>query len=125
MNAHSMAQRAYARDSAPIRTDRGAEYDVFARVTHHLKIAEQERNSNFNALARAIHDNRQLWALLAVDVADDGNALPQELRARIFYLAEFTNTFSRRVLTEGASATALVDINTAIMRGLRQEGAPK
>ena len=50
------------------------------------------------------------------------NELPQDLRARIFYLAEFTQAHSRKVLSEGASVDALVEINASVMRGLRQEG---
>jgi len=38
-----------------------------------------------------------------------------------FYLAEFTRTYSSRVLA-GASADPLIDINTAVMRGLRDGG---
>lgn len=122
MNAHTMAQRAYSLDSAPIRTDRGTEYEVFARITHRMKVAAQNCPGEFAKLASAIHDNRQLWALLASDVADTDNKLPNELRARIFYLAEFTNSYSSKILTQKASVEPLLEINTAIMRGLRNGG---
>jgi flagellar protein FlaF len=59
--------------------------------------------------------------MLAADVAEPDNGLPQELRARIFYLAEFTADHSRKVLRGGETVDALVDINTAMMRGLRQK----
>ena len=55
---------------------------------------------------------------MAIDVADNENALPQELRAQLFYLAEFTEHHSRRVLRREADVTALIDINTAVLRGL-------
>lgn len=119
MNAHSLAQRAYSKKSTPIRTARGTEYEVFARITHRLKAAAQQGKLGFSALAGAIHENRQLWTLLAADVADTENPLPKDLRARIFYLAEFTNSHSTKVLTKGASVAPLLEINTAVMRGLR------
>ena len=49
------------------------------------------------------------------------DALPQPLRAQIFYLAEFTLQHSRKALTDGLPFAPLIDINTAMMRGLRGE----
>lgn len=119
MNAHTLARAAYTRQDAPIRTPRGTEYDVFARVTHGLRAAAAQGKPGFAALADAIHKNRKLWTLLAADVADKDNALPKDLRARIFYLCEFTQTYSTKVLSKGASVAPLVEINAAMMRGLR------
>ncbi len=122
MNALNMAQTAYAASQTPVRTPRGTEYEAFARITHRLTTAVARGRAAFGSLAHAIHDNRQLWIMLAADVAEDENGLPQDLRARIFYLAEFTAHYSRKVLADGADASVLVDINTAIMRGLRKSG---
>lgn len=121
MNAQLTAQRAYAQTAGPIRTPRGLEYEAFARITHRLKSASE--SGAMGPLATAIHQNRQLWTLLATDVADPGNGLPDDLRARIFYLAEFTDHHSRKVLRQQANAQPLLDINTSIMRGLRQQEA--
>lgn len=119
MTPQTLAKRMYTQTSAPIRTTRGTEYEIVARVTHRLKNAAQQGKANFAALAAAIHDNRQLWTVLATDVADDDNQLPKDLRARIFYLAEFTNHHSRKVLSEGASVRPLLELNMAVMRGLK------
>lgn len=121
MNAQFLAQTAYASASIPTRTERGAEYEVFARITHRLKSAARMEDG-FNALVAALHDNRTLWTALAADVATQTNGLPQDLRARIFYLAEFTTHQTRRILAGEADAEALVDVNMAVMRGLRQGG---
>ncbi len=121
MTPQSLAKRVYAQTAAPIRTARGTEYEIFARVTHRLKDAAQKGKANFGALATALHENRQLWTVLATDVADDDNQLPQDLRARIFYLAEFTNHHSSKVLSEGASVRPLLEINMAVLRGLKTE----
>jgi len=120
VNAQNLARRAYTNRSAPIRTPRGTEYEIFANISHRLKAAAQKGKRGFPALAGAIHDNRKLWTILAVDVADKDNGLPKDLRARIFYLAEFTQSHSRQVLRNGASVAPLLEINAAIMRGLRQ-----
>ncbi|MEZ5721318.1 MAG: flagellar biosynthesis regulator FlaF [Paracoccaceae bacterium] len=121
MNALQMAKTAYATNKAPIRTPRGIEYEAFARITHRLKAAAERGKPGFPALAQALHLNRRLWSLLAADVAETGNGLPQDLRARIFYLAEFTNAHSRKVMRGEDSVEALIDINTAMMRGLREK----
>jgi hypothetical protein len=51
-------------------------------------------------------------------VADPGNELPDTLRAGLFNLAGFTQRHSAAVLAGTANAEVLVEINTAVMRGL-------
>lgn len=122
MTAFSLAQRTYGQTTAPTRTARGAEYDVLVRITRQLISAARKGRGGFSDLCRAIHDNRQMWTILAGDVADRDNALPDDLRARIFYLAEFTHAHSSKVLRREANVAPLVEINSAVMRGLRTEG---
>ncbi|MFN4170933.1 MAG: flagellar biosynthesis regulator FlaF [Pseudorhodobacter sp.] len=119
MTSLSLAIDAYARPDAPLRNSRTIEYDLFARVTRRLTLASRAREADFPALVAALHENDRLWRTLAVDVADPGNALPASLRAQLFYLHEFTAAHSRKVVEEGAFVDVLIDINTAIMRGLR------
>jgi flagellar protein FlaF len=116
-----MARAAYASPAAPIRTPRDIEYDALARVTCRLKQAASLGDGSYSALAEALHDNRLLWTALAADVAGDDNGLPRELRARLFYLAEFAVAHGRKVLGGAADPQVLIDINTAVMRGLRGE----
>lgn len=112
------AAQAYGRSSVPVRTPRGTEYAVFMRVTQRLKASAQKGRSGFPALAAAIHENRRLWTALAADVASPDNALPPDLRARLFYLSEFTYQHSAKVLAGSASVGPLIEINAAVMRGL-------
>ena len=62
-----------------------------------------------------------LWGTLAEDLLQDGNQLPVPLRAQLISLAEFVRKHSLAVLGGRASVAALIDINTAIMKGLRGE----
>lgn len=117
MNISMIAQRGYAPTSAPLRSARKVEYDVIGRVTYRLKSAIEAKD--FNRLIHALHENRTLWRKLGLDVADPGNQLPDELRARLIYLAEFTEHHTRKVIAREASAADLLDINTAILRGLK------
>ena len=119
---HKPALSAYGRPDATVRSSRAIEYDLFARVTRSITTAVTRGATDRPALIRALHDNAKLWRTLAIDVADPGNKLPAPLRAQLFYLFEFTTEHSRKVVDGTASAEVLVEINTAVMRGLRGEG---
>lgn len=119
MNTAQLANSAYRSARIPTRTDRSTEYAIFARITQNLKTTMHRGKTEFAALVSALHENRKLWRILASDVADSKNTLPAPLRARIFYLAEFTDIQTQKILAGEASAEALVDINTSVMRGLR------
>jgi flagellar protein FlaF len=117
-----MAQRAYAENATSTRTDRATEYDLFARVTHRIKAAAEAGPKAYPQLVEALYDNRRLWTTLAVDVADPSNKLPQELRAQIFYLSEFVQLHTGKVLARKARLATLLEVNAAIMRGLSGRG---
>ena len=119
----STARTAYAAPGAPTRTLRGIEYEVMARITRRLKAAAARRTEDFPEFAHALGENLKLWTVLGMDVADQDNALPAPLRAQIFYLFEFTDQHSRKLLAgDDVSPDILVDINTSVMRGLRGDG---
>ena len=120
MNAHSLAHRAYAAKNAPTRSTRSVEYEVIARITHKLKETAERGPAAFPDLAQALHENLELWTVLAADVSDPGNGLPKDLRARIFFLAQFTRQHGPKVLSGEATVAPLLEINTAVLRGLRQ-----
>ena len=117
MNEHALAQKAYTQSAKSVGSPRAIEYQVFARVTHELKLAEEQ--ASFPRLAEALHANVQLWTVIAADVANKNNGLPQELRASLFSLYEFTREHSKKVLRRESDVSALVDVNMAVMKGLR------
>ncbi|MAY86130.1 MAG: flagellar biosynthesis regulator FlhF [Pseudooceanicola sp.] len=119
MNAMTQAQRAYSAVSAPTRTPRRAEFEAVAQITQKLRFAASKGIEGFPALAEALNDNRKLWNIFLIDVSDPKNPLPDDLRARIFYLAEFTRAHTVKVLARKADVEPLIEVNTAILRGLR------
>lgn len=123
MNAFSQAQRAYSAVSVPTRTPRGTEYEAVARITHRLQAADALGQDGFSKLAEALHDNKRMWRIFATDVADPKNPLPKDLRARIFFLAEFTQVHSSKVLARTDTIKPLIEINMAILHGLRSGAA--
>lgn len=118
MNAIYQARKAYAPAQTHLRTPKSIEYQAFSDIIGRLKAASTNENAAFSELVAALHDNRTLWTVLAADVADADNGMPKQLRAQIFYLAEFTQIHSTKVLRGEADVDALIDINTAILRGL-------
>lgn len=121
MNYHVNAHEAYRQASTPTRTTRSAEYEIVARITHRISTAAQKDRSAFPELVAALDENRRLWLAFVEDVARPQNGLPQDLRARIAYLAAFTFGHTGKILAGSASAAPLIEINKAIMRGLRQQ----
>jgi flagellar protein FlbT len=119
MQSSSQARSAYA--ATPIRSARGAEYAIFAQVTKALMSADPSNGAGFGRMAEAVVENQRLWGALAEDLMHDQNRLPVALRAQLVSLAEFVRRHSMTVLGGKGSLAPLIDINTAIMKGLRGE----
>lgn len=120
MSANARPTNGYGDATRALGTPRSVEYQVFSQVTGQLSRATAP-NRPFTDLASALHDNIQLWTTLAADLAGDDNGLTPKLRGQLLSLAQFTRAHSSKVLRREADAGVLIEINTAIMRGLRGE----
>lgn len=107
--------------SSILRTPRDAEYEVFSRVTRMLRQAADADHGP--ELIAAVHKNNQLWTILAADLAGAQNGLPDEVRAGLLSLAGFSLRHGHLAMVREAKVDPLIDINMAVMRGLRQEAA--
>lgn len=117
MNATLLARDAYGASNRGISTPRSDEYAAFSRITSAMK-----RAGTFAETAEALTDNRRLWSLLAADLAGEGNGLPRQVRADLISLSLFTDAHTSKVLRREAGIEVLIDINTTVMAGLRQQG---
>lgn len=117
------AQAAYAPSSPATHTSRDVEYHAFAHVTGLLAHARDtaHETGGIGRLASAMHENLRLWLTLSTDVALDTNPLPPSLKAQIIGLANFARTHMMKVLAGSETVDALIDVNMAIMKGLRGE----
>lgn len=122
MNALIHPTTGYARTDATLRPMRSIEYEALARATRSLSATWSCRQGDFPAFVAALDQNLQLWSTLAADVASSENSLPAALRAKLFYLYEFSGHHTRNLLAGRGTVEVLVDINTAVMRGLRGQG---
>lgn len=120
-NALAAAQ-AYKSNRAQTKGLRDQEYDVFLSVTRDLKRLNAQASPSFPKLAKALSNNEKLWTEIGVQVADNDNALPAELRARLFYMSEFVTYHSQLVLNQKGSLDSLIDVNIAVLRGLKGKG---
>lgn len=123
MNVSLHANQAYTSAAMPVATGRSAEYKVIARITSRLAKTAKTAKKDYPSFVRALNDNSQLWTNFATDLADNDNGLPDDLRARLFYLAEFTRVHTGRVLRQEAGIRPLIEVNTAILNGLSNRGA--
>ncbi len=125
MNAAIRAYSALGTEPSAVRTDRGTEYEVFLRVTRELKILAKDPNGSFPRLVASLHRNRSLWTLLATEVSSPDNQLPEELRAKIFYLSEFVSHQTSQILSKKSDVQVLIDLNLTVMKGLGEAGGSK
>lgn len=114
------AQTAYKATSVQTKTDRSLEFEAIARITTKLRAAN-EAGTKFPELVSAVDENRRLWTFIASSVSEQDNRLPENLRAQLFFLSEFTSLHSKKVLREEADTVPLIDINLSVMRGLGTE----
>ena len=123
MTPHLKARATYGRAMAPTASPKRGEYAVFSQANAQLKAASAQ-NQSIGARAVALHKNRQLWIEVGAQVADDNNALPFELRQRLFSLSIFVQDYSNKVLNRQAPIKPLIEINRHIMAGLQNEPEP-
>lgn len=124
MSVAAHARTHYGHHARALKTPRDIEYEVLAQITGRIQAELPHETGRVNGdLARALNENRRLWAAFAADLAHKDNAFPQSLRAQLFYLAEFTLKHTADVLMGKARADVLAEINTSVMRGLKGQGA--
>lgn len=97
---------------------RDIEYRVLARAVALLEAAAQP-GAGPAEMPAAIHENRLVWSAFAADLASPDNAWDEVLRARLLSLARWVFAESDRVLRAGRGIGALVDVNRAVMSGLK------
>ena len=126
MSAHALSTNAYGDATRATGTPRSVEYQVFSQVTGRLNRARGD-DRPFAELAAALDENLRLWMVIAADVTSPGNGLPVELRGQLAGLSKFVRVHTHKALRREADAEVLIEINTAVMRGLRgqlpQDGA--
>lgn len=113
----AMTSTMTAYTSAAIRGTRDIEYDVFSQVTRLL--LQSSRDCRGNATIWAVSKNNELWTILAADLAAAGNRHDDDVKAGLISLALFSLKHGQGVLSGRETTDALIDVNLAVMKGLR------
>lgn len=125
MYSSSAVRMTYETTSRNTSDDKNKELAVIQHVTRRLRQSSGEKKSKYPDFVKAISLNRKLWRIFGTDVAEKGNTLPADLKAKIFYLSEFVEIYSRKVLNGEEDEQELIEINEMIMSGLQRQGIPK
>lgn len=113
-----MSIAAYQQTIAECEDPRRIEYRVFLRITLALE-AHRDADWRSAGLKDALWRNLELWNTLRADLLDDGNALPESLRAGLVSLSFSVDRQTKMVLRGEAGVGLLVEINRAVMQGLQ------
>jgi flagellar protein FlaF len=119
MDVAAKAANGYRAVQLQTESPRSIEAKLFAEITAGLMRARRAGKSGFNELVTALHRNRMLWDALLADLALESNALPTPLKAQLIQLGHFVREFTGRVLRGEEDVEALIDVNNAILEGLR------
>lgn len=106
-------------------TYRDNEYAALSQVTFMMQKTKIVKGHNIQDFLLSINNNLKLWTIFATDLARNENALPIELKSSLFYLFEFTQLETHRIIRGEGDIDALIDINKSIMKGLRRSEADK
>jgi flagellar biosynthesis activator protein FlaF len=113
-----MSLRAYQQAAQRAETPRDVEYRLFAQVTRALLDVKSKPREDLRAWIDVLHWNRRMWAALADDCAQPGNALPEATRGQIISLSLFVHRTTSQVMRREADVDTLIDLNRTMMQGL-------
>ena len=113
-----MSLKAYQNTQRLTESPRDTEFRLFGKVTGALMDARGAAPTD-RKLIEALAWNRRVWSSLAADCASEGNQLPADLRANFISLSLWVNRYSSEVMRKKADIEPLIDVNKAIMEGLK------
>lgn len=116
------AYQTRARDSVSATE---VEYQILGRLTGRMERLREGYAKAIGEREESLHENRQFWQSLAIDLADPSNQFPDDLKARLISLAIWVTNYTGKVLRDEKPIDALIDINKSVMTGLSGQSSPK
>jgi len=108
-----MAVNPYANAVQQTETPRQREYRLLARANQLM--SETRERDDIGTLYRAVLFNRQIWNTFLIDLTDENNKLPRELKASLISIGIWVEKFSDKVCAGEESVDDLIDVNRTIM----------
>ena len=112
------AKSAYGNVGRSVGSDRDLEIQVFQTSISRLSSLSGLDFKLTADAAKILSDNLKLWDLLTVDLASPENEMDDALAAQLIGLAKFVRVHTLALYAGQGSVDVLVDINTAILKGL-------
>jgi len=120
MDQKQNALRGYGQVKRQTASDKHIELQLFSSVTARLRAQANKNSTKLNSvMAEAVLDNAKLWNILFCDLINPENKLPLDLKTNLISLAEFTQGHTQRVLRGEAGISVLIEVNMAIIEGLK------
>jgi flagellar protein FlaF len=116
-----MSLRAYQQATARAESPRELEYRLFGQVTRALMAAAELDPSYLRGRVDALDWNRRMWTVLGSECSDNGNQLPDELRAGIISLSIWVSKHTSAVIRREEDIEPLIEVNRMMMQGLGGE----
>nr|WP_321360600.1 flagellar biosynthesis regulator FlaF [uncultured Hyphomonas sp.] len=114
----SLAFKAYGEVKQRTAGEKEIEFALFRQITDALQDVSEKDDVQPTDWADAIYRNQQLWTTIAIDLLQPGNALPDEMKRSLLYLAEFVRQNSMKIMAGDGDIADLIEINQSIMNGL-------
>ncbi len=111
-----MTSNPYASAIQTTETPREREFRLLARANRLM--AETKETKDIGTLYRAVLFNRQVWNTFLIDLTDERNALPTELKGMLISIGIWVEKFSDQVCDGEESVDDLIEVNRTIMDGL-------
>jgi len=114
MNGYS----AYGRVQNTTENPRSVEFRLLAQVTAALREAKdnaQDKQKLYDALIW----NKKVWDTFALDLVDERNQLPKELKQSLVKLSAWVSKHTFAVMDGEGEIGALIDVNANVMEGLK------
>lgn len=113
-----LASKAYGEVTNRTAGEKDIEYALFQQVTQSLEDISQAESPPPALWADAIHRNLEMWTVISADLLHPENALPEETKKSLLYLAQFVRQSSMELLAGAGDVADLIEVNRSIMAGL-------
>ena len=109
---------AYARTQNTTENPRHVEYKLLGQVTAALLQVEEKPN-DLHAFMDAVLWNQSVWSAFLTDLTHEGNRLPRQLKQDLASLSLWVIRETDRVIERRRGVDGLINVNRAVMAGLR------
>lgn len=114
----ALAYKAYGEISQRTAGDREVEYALFLQISEALESVKDPQTRSLSDWADALSRNQQLWTIIATDLLQPGNALPDDLKRSLLLLSEYVRQTTFKVLEGEEIISDLIEVNRTVMAGL-------